>query len=294
MLGFSACDDDNDWEPGEAENADSPAVYFSKDNASTFEFETDNHKFDLTIKRLKTSDAITVPLKSTVGNENIIIPSSVTFAAGQEEAVITVDCTNIPVKEVFDIKIEIPEEYCTKYAQGFDVYSGTVAIVEWVVLDPNFKYTYYDSSNNKVYNPTYGELQMLEGMNKYRLTNFMNSGKNFTFALDATQSGCSSTYIGVKPLDNYVYDISNGSYGCWYFHDDTNDIYPSWTMADGEPVYYFYAYGVGYSYFNLNDSYGCFSAYFVPDENQDEWNWTYVWCYFSIPEEYQGKLLYTK
>jgi hypothetical protein len=65
-------------------------------------------------------------------------------------------------------------------------------------------------------------------------------------------------------------------------------------MADGEPVYYLYVYGVGYSYFNLNDGYGCFSTYFVPDEEANEWNWIYVWCYFTIPDDYVGNIPYTK
>jgi hypothetical protein len=290
IFTLSACDDDDNWTAGEETAEDSPAVYFDKSNAFTHEFETDDHTFELTLKRLNTKDAVTVPLQSVADNDQIIVPSSVTFEAGQSEATITVDCTNIPTKQVFNFSITIPEAYRTVYGEGFDVYSGSVSVVEWVVIDPNFKYTYYDSSNAKVYEPTYGTFEMLEGSSKLKLTNFVNSGKDFIFTLDATQSGCSSTYIGINPVYNYYW--VGGDYECWYFYDETNEEYPAWTMGNGEPITYFYAYGVGYSYFNLNSSYGCISAYMAPDE--DTWNWVYVWFYFTIPDEYQGKIPYTK
>lgn len=290
VFTFTACDDDDDWTPGKEVSADSPAVYFAESNTFSHEFETDDHTFELTLKRLNTKNAVTVPLNTTTDNSSITVPSSVTFEAGQEEATITVDCSGIPTKQQFNINIAIPDDYSTPYAKGFDTYAGTVAVVEWVTIDPNFKYTYYDSSNAKVYNPTYGTFQMLEGSNKLKLTNFMNSGKDFIFNLDATQSGCSSTYIGINPIYNYSW--VGGDYDCWYFYDEQNEEFPTWTMADGEPITYFYAYGVGYSYLNLTDEYGCFSCYLAPDE--DTWNWVYVWCYFSIPDEYKDKIPYTK
>jgi hypothetical protein len=296
-LGFTACDDDdNNWAPGEAESADSPGVFFTDDNDYSFEFESGmgEETFELHLKRLNATNAVTVPLTATVDDSHIVVPSSVDFAAGETEATITVNCEGLPERQTFNFSIAVADGYKTAYGKGSDTYQGTVAVVSWVTLDPNFKYTYYNSSSQRVYTATYGEWQLLEGSNKMKLTNFMNSGKDFMFTLDSTQSGCSTTYIGINPIYNFYYDTSATDYGCWYFYDDANQVNPSWTMADGEPVYYLYVYGVGYSYFNLNDGYGCFSTYFVPDEEANEWNWIYVWCYFTIPDEYVGNIPYTK
>lgn len=295
-LGFTACDDENDdWTPGEAESADSPGVFFSADNAYSFEFESGmgDEIIELHLQRLNSTNAVTVPLTSTVDNSNIKVPASVEFAAGQTDATISINCNGVPEREKLKFSISIPDEYKTLYGQGTDSFEGTVAVVAWVTIDPEVKFTYYDSNNKRVYDPSYSEWQLLEGSSKMKLTNFMNSGKDLMFTLDSTQTGCSTTYIGVNPIYNYYYDAAGADYDCWYFYDTENDKMPdAWTMVNGEPIAFCYLYSDGYSYFNLDDSYGCFTAYF--SATGDDWTWVYVWFYFNVPDEYVGNIPYTK
>jgi hypothetical protein len=297
VFTFSACNDDEDnWKAGDPVSDDSPAVYFADDNTFSQEFETDDHTFQLHLKRLNAASAVTVPLESTVDDSNIVVPQSVTFEAGQTDAYITVDCTNIPSLQQLKYTITIPESYGTPYAAGTDVFDGTVAIVEWRLVDDTFLYYYYDTGSTMMHPKATGELWYLEGSSvngavKLKLTNFMESGKDLIFHLDATQSGCSETYIGIVPDYNYYYDPNNTDYGCWYFYDQTNEEWPSWTLSDGHQVDYAYVYGVGYSYFNLESGYGCFSCYLTDDTWADYYQ---VWTYFDIPDDLKDKITYAK
>jgi hypothetical protein len=93
------------------------------------------------------------------------------------------------------------------------------------------------------------------------------------------------------PDYNYYYDPNNTDYGCWYFYDQTNEEWPSWTLSDGHQVDYAYVYGVGYSYFNLESGYGCFSCYLTDDTWADYYQ---VWTYFDIPDDLKDKITYAK
>jgi hypothetical protein len=304
MLGFTACGDDDDWTAGDPDSPDSPGVFFADDNSFAFQFESglETPAMSIHLKRLNAENAVTVPLTSTVDDEHIKVPESVEFAAGQTDAYIIVNATGIPERTTFNMEISVPEAYRTLYGQGSDVYNGTVVIVSWIEIDTNFKYRYCDGNNQTLYTAGYGTLSFLAGTNKYKLSNFMGSGMDFMFELDSTQSGCSTTFIGINPLTNYL--ATGNDYDCWYLYDTDKGDYPSWSIDDKQ-IKYFYAYGVGYSYLHFMDvtdpddyDYGCFSGYFCEysdtESDGEYWVWTYVWCYFDVPDDIRDQLSYKK
>ena len=89
LAGFTACSDsDNDYKwadvPGNAQ------VYFSKDLPSQQNISIKVNSFSIPVSRVKTDDAITVGISLTSDDNFLTAPGSVSFAAGQSSADITI------------------------------------------------------------------------------------------------------------------------------------------------------------------------------------------------------------
>lgn len=82
----------------------------------------------------------------------------------------------------------------------------------------------------------YCDIYWLVGLNRFRFTNFMESGIDVTFRIDGTNFDASnpSTWQGyLTPLDNYEVRSTDSGYLYWYLYDDVNDCRPVWTVASG-------------------------------------------------------------
>jgi len=114
-LAFTACSDSDDYTPAAAEANDQ--VYFSLDEPSTVQVSLQETSFDVPIYRVKTDDAITVPLSLTDSTGLYSIPSSVSFAAGESQTSIPVsyDPEKIVYDEFSTVTITIADDYATKY-----------------------------------------------------------------------------------------------------------------------------------------------------------------------------------
>ena len=84
LAGFTACSDSEDYKW-----ADVPAnaqVYFSKDLPAQQNISNKTNSFTIPVNRVKTDEAITVPVTLTSEDNFLSAPSSVAFAAGQATA----------------------------------------------------------------------------------------------------------------------------------------------------------------------------------------------------------------
>lgn len=84
LAGFTACSDSEDYQW-----ADVPAnaqVYFSKDLPAQQNISNKTNSFTIPVNRVKTDEAITVPVTLTSEDNFLSAPSSVAFAAGQATA----------------------------------------------------------------------------------------------------------------------------------------------------------------------------------------------------------------
>lgn len=115
---FSCQDDAPDYIA--AEKIDSEQVYFPSTNSSKVELSSLENSYDIVVARVKTDNAITVPLTIT-GNEGLYnIPSSVTFAQGESKAnlKITYDAEEIGFDNFSDLSIKIGDEYTSVYGKS--------------------------------------------------------------------------------------------------------------------------------------------------------------------------------
>lgn len=115
---FSCQDDAPDYIA--AEKIDSEQVYFPSTISSNVALSSLENSFDIIIARVKTDNAITVPLTIT-GNDGLYnIPSSVTFAQGESKATlkITYDAAEIGFDNFSDLSIKIGDEYTSVYGKS--------------------------------------------------------------------------------------------------------------------------------------------------------------------------------
>ena len=98
VVGFTACssdDDDYQWA-----TVSGNQVYFSNQLPSSYNISKTTNVINIPINRVKTDEAITVNLIHTDGTGFFNVPSTVSFAAGESVANITV--TYDPEKVAYD------------------------------------------------------------------------------------------------------------------------------------------------------------------------------------------------
>lgn len=285
-LTLTACatENDDDWTPGPAVSADSPAVFFAQDNETTYEFEDgDQQLVPLHLKRLNSDAAVTVPLTlQTVepAEAGIKLPASVEFAAGQTDAYVNLDCTGIPQGVRYNVLVTIPAEYTTPYGAGTSYFHGTVSQVEWTFVS-NITYTFERNGEYILGEPT-GQLLMLPSSGKMKATNFLGSGLPLIFRLDATTPNATSKYLDMVPLLN-AYNYVGDSYGMWSLYDQATGEYPTWSPDNVTTITGFDAYRAGYTSFVINDGYFSIMGYIYYPDDTDEWVTAYG--SFTIPDD---------
>ena len=115
---LSACSSDEyDWA-----TVSGNQVYFSNETPESFELSTTSTTFEVPIYRVKTDEAITVPVTATLQDGSIFtVPSSVSFAQGEKEAKIAIsyDPSKITYGTYEDITLSIADStYTTAYGYG--------------------------------------------------------------------------------------------------------------------------------------------------------------------------------
>lgn len=89
VLSLASCQKVDEWKPGELE--DGPQVYFSADAPTSLSLSSKESSFPVDVYRVETSGALTVNLNVTGDTDMFTVPSSVSFAAGENKASINVE-----------------------------------------------------------------------------------------------------------------------------------------------------------------------------------------------------------
>lgn len=119
-AGFTACSDSDDyqWAP----IPEGQEVFFSNTLSTTYTLDAEETSFTIPVRRLDTSAATTVALTSAAANDassltGFDIPASVSFAAGEEVANITIgyDASKIELDKTQNIQLTIAESDATPY-----------------------------------------------------------------------------------------------------------------------------------------------------------------------------------
>lgn len=110
LLAFTACDDEVEYTP--ADKLSNAQVYFSNENPDKIDLNADKSVFQVTIARLQTDDAVTVPLSLQGGEGKFQAPASVQFAQGENKKSIdiTYDASKLEVNVYTDLTLSITDE----------------------------------------------------------------------------------------------------------------------------------------------------------------------------------------
>ncbi len=125
------------YEP--AAQVSGPQVFFPNTIASKISFDEETVSFDIPISRVDTTEALSVAIAASgegVESGAFTVPSSVSFAKDEADAVITVtlDHEKIEVNVFLGLSLAIPEELATPY--GTSLLSITAGIeLPWIKFD---------------------------------------------------------------------------------------------------------------------------------------------------------------
>lgn len=277
FVGLASCSDDanTDYQPA-TPTADGSVRAFFKDTTSAIVLTPEEDpEFTVTVKRKVAAEAATVPIVvNYVDTTAIHIPSSVSFAAGETEKQVTIDCTGLTVKRQYGFSFSIADEAADHYTvndEGSSRFEGSIIISQWVKIKENVKFYYSGASGMPV---TYSDLYQLDGVNKFYLTDFLGSGANLNFTVGGDSfkladgsSSASNLPTGegeLVPAASNVYTEVYDTYSLYTFYLGTNDAGEDvWNWSVGDFAYdAFYWYGgSSYSYISFDDNYIYMSAY---------------------------------
>lgn len=183
-LGFAACSDDDDYKPAPSVPEDCMQVYFSELNESEYEIAPEDltgTTIDLTVMRLQTAQAASVPITAFQTGDLFVVPSSVEFAAGEDTATLSITLNEVASGE-FSLRLAIEDEqYADPYkvVEGSPLFGINVEVVKWNLLGTG-DYTY-----NSVFSGVDPglELYQKEGTTMYKIPNW-GGGIELNFICD--------------------------------------------------------------------------------------------------------------
>lgn len=170
-TGIAACSDDDDYTRAKPVPEDCMQVYFSELNESAYELAPDvlaNTKIDLSVMRLQTADAASVPVKVYQTGDIFVVPATVEFAAGQATATLSVSFKEAATGE-YSLRLAIEDEqYADPYkvVEGSPIFSINLNVVKWNLLGTG-TYTY-----NSVWSGSQSEMELYQrdGTTEYKFT----------------------------------------------------------------------------------------------------------------------------
>lgn len=284
VLMLASCSDDK-WEPG-PQTGDTMGVYFGVQSDYNLIIEPDdNHLIELTLERLDSEKEAVVPLETVSCPEGAVIPGSATFAAGSKTTTVIADLTNVPAKTSGLLEIKVDPAYATLYGAGTSNLRMNVTMTgAWIPVGKDVKVYYDNGSEYDIYDEQHPELLMLEGTDRFKLTNFMYSGLDLLFRVGDKAEHESTGYAEIVPYKNFIdYEEVFGSadYAMWLLYDSANDTLPMWTPKGSNKEIedcVFYG-GSDYCYIGMNYGYGEMCGYV--DYTDGSWEYVYVSIWFT-------------
>lgn len=235
-LMFTGCkdggDDSYDWA-----TVSGNQVFFSNELPATQEISKSVSSITIPIKRVVTTEAISVPLTVTKGAGSIYsIPASVSFAEGQSEAQIVVNYNpdDVVYGDYEDITIAIGDPgYATEY--GNSNYSFKIGVTAWVKMAGQATYredlvTTWWTVDNLVYKLDIEENIVEKG--KYRIVNPYGAAYGYNDPGDWDDT--KDYYITIDATDpDYVF-VEKSELGCdWGYGMWSVQSYVTYYMEQG-------------------------------------------------------------
>ena len=216
IMSLSSCgSDDDDYTPGPEVAANCADLSFGSDNVQNLEVDPDITSVDIQVYRANTQAAGTYAIKVLSNQDNIFnVPESVSFAAGQGEAVITASFSNSELGTTYTLELGFDDADVNPYTATNKTYAYSVTRVKWNTVGTGqwldgFWYGFWDEvtiqqldadpSVYRIRNPYTTELVQAYGDMPGTYTNYLT----FKLASNGQVSWDGSFYI------NTMYDDSH-------------------------------------------------------------------------------------
>lgn len=283
-LLLGACSDSNKWEPG-PEEGKTMGVYFENLEKYDITIEVDDSRIvPVSLGRVESEEEAVVPLKVLSCPEGVKVPESVEFKAGEKTASFDLDLTDMPLKSSGMVTLQIDPAYSSLYAAGTSEMNLKVTVTGgWIVLADDLLLDY--TENTYPYPQQNSVLYVLEGTQRFKIPDFMNSGLDFIF----TVSDPKAEYPYIIPYTNCVwyseyFPDSEDTYHCWYLYDTANASWPQWSPDGTSPeitymMFYGYDDSRAYTYIGINKGYGYISS--ATDYDTGKYGYGDVELYFT-------------
>ncbi|MCM1482704.1 MAG: hypothetical protein NC043_00075 [Muribaculaceae bacterium] len=308
LIGVASCSDDDDvWTPGPVDDNVEQGVFFDASNEKLVTLMAEDAK-EVNIKLCRTSSegTITVPIVVEEADAGYDIPQSVTFNDGELTANLLIRCENIPTSRQVPLKLAVGEQFRHTYMSGSWSYSSNVLVSGWVLVDGQETHTFRIHNGNWTFLYENVELPFknLEGTDRYRIENFMNSGIDFEFELGSKIENSYPYYyaahslVPVSPIIS-ITDYGWESYGTNEFgiFDEASGDVAVWHLTDAStgadtPIYSFffdlYDSSTTYSFIGWQTDAGGVDA----DGNPSTYNFGWLSGYGYLNDENTTPFLY--
>lgn len=245
-LTLASCGNDDEYQKGEeTANPYCMAAYFASSNQAEYVFTPEDvaqsTTLGLTVKRMESDEAASVPVIVDKKDAVFQIPSTVEFAAGESTATLNIEFPNIEEKKECSFSIHLGEDYVDHYRDldGSDVYAAKVVVSTWRQIAKNVKFWFTnlsDTYNNKYFYT--GNLYQLEGQNRFRFEDFLGSGIDMQYSVVPTKTNITfsatdpNTWQGrLEPKSNYMDGATNNTGKYWWFMKDS-ETFATWTLPE--------------------------------------------------------------
>lgn len=274
-LASASCSSNDSYSPGAAKAEGSVDAYFDAGNTFAYTLSPDDEKkLTLTLSRRDSVNEATVAINVvSCDTSAIVIPSTVTFAAGKAQTELTITCDGLQEKKEYGFTLTVDEANADHYTiqNGATRFEGSVIVSVWKKLK-NVKFYY---SGTEGLPTTYSDLYQLEGVNKFYLTDFLGSGTSlyFTvggsdFKLPSSENANDTLPSGggeLIPDEGCVYTEDYTSYKLYTYYlgadQNGNDLWGWTTGGVTYEAFYWYGGSDSYSYISFDDKYIYMSAY---------------------------------
>jgi hypothetical protein len=173
-----ACTEQTEYTPTDEVSAGAQ-VYFPTTVVKNIYLSATSTSFEVEIMRVNTKGALTVGLTTTADASIFTIPSSVSFADGEDAATITINCNSsklLPICE--DIDITLADKNQVEYYKGIGP-TYTFSTYLWTSLgEGSFDCSFFEETWPL-------EVQTINGTNMYRLVDcYGYTGYDINFTYD--------------------------------------------------------------------------------------------------------------
>lgn len=135
MLSLNSCSSDDDYTPGPEVAADCADLSFGSDNVQNMEVDPDITSIDIQVYRANTQATGTYAIKVLTNQDSVFtVPESVSFAAGQEEAVITASFSKSELGKTYTLEVGFDDADINPYTDTNKTFAYTVTRVKWNIV----------------------------------------------------------------------------------------------------------------------------------------------------------------